>query len=114
MPCTVQRAVTHTRHNEIRETLAKLTNDVRRDVEIEPKFQALKGESFVNNSTTTEDEAQVDIKANGLCGSRFSRAFFIKIFNPHAKTSQKLHKDAYNYHKLLKMLSDALSQLQKY
>ena len=36
-------------------------------------------------------------------GSRFSRAFFdLKIFNPHAKTSRKLHKDAYKYHKTLK------------
>ena len=74
-------------------------NEVCHDVEIEPKLQPLQGESFVNNSTTTEDEARLDIKANGLWGSRFSRAFFdVKIFNPHAKTSRKLHKDAYKYH----------------
>ena len=64
MPCTVQRAVTHTRHNVIRETFAKLMNEVCHDVEIESKFQTLKGKSFVNNSTTTEDEAQLDIRAN--------------------------------------------------
>ena len=52
--------------------------------------------SFVNNSATTEDEARLDIKANGLWGSRFSRAFF------DAKTSRKLHKDSYKYHETLK------------
>ena len=78
-------------------------NEVCHDVEIEPKPQPLQGESFVNNSTTTEDEARLDIKANGLWGSRFSRVFFyVKIFNPHAKTSRKLHKDAYKYHETLK------------
>ena len=82
---------------------ANLMNEVCHDVEIGPKLQPLQGESFVNNSTTTEDEARLDIKANGLWGSRFSRAFFdVKIFNPHAKTSRKLHKDAYKYHETLK------------
>ena len=78
-------------------------NQVCHDVEIEPKLQPLHGESFVNNSTTTEDEARLDIKATWLWGSRFRRAFFdLKIFNPHAKTSRKLHKDAYKYHEMLK------------
>ena len=70
---------------------------------IEPKLQPLLGESFVNSSNTTEDEARLYIKANGLWCSRFSRAFFdLKIFNLHAKTSRKLHKNAYKYHETLK------------
>ena len=78
-------------------------NEVCHDFEIEPKLQPYQGESFVNNSTTSEDEARLDIKANGLWGSRFTRAFFdVKIFNPHAKTSRKLHKDIYKYHETLK------------
>ena len=94
---------THIRHNEIRDIFANLMNELCHDVEIEPKLQPLQGESFVNNSTTTEDEARLDIKAKGLWGSRFSRAFFdVKFFNPHAKTSRKLQKDAYKYHKTLK------------
>ena len=77
-------------------------NEVCRDIEIEPKLLPLQGESFVNNSSTTEDEARLDIRANRLWGSRFSRAFFVvKNINPHAKTSQKLHKDAYKYHETL-------------
>ena len=86
MRFTVQRVVTHIRHNEVRDTFADLMNEVCHDVQIEPKLQPLQGESFVNNSTTTEDEARLDIKANRIWGSRFSRAFFdVKIFKPHAK-----------------------------
>ena len=89
-------------YNEIRETSAKLMNEVCQDVQIEPKLQPLQGEGFVDNSTTAEDEAQLDIIANELWGSRFSRAFFdVKNFNPHARTSRKLHKDAYKYHEML-------------
>ena len=86
---------THIRHNEIRDTFANLMNEVCHDVEIEPKLQPLQGESFVNISTTTEDEARLDIKANGLWGSRFSRAFFdAKIFNPmpkHRENCRRMH-----------------------
>ena len=43
---------THMRLNEIRDTFATLMSEVCFDVEIEPNFQSLQGESFVNNSTT--------------------------------------------------------------
>ena len=78
-------------------------NELCHDVEVEPKHQSLQNESFVNNSTTTEGEARLDIQANGLWGSRSSRAFFdVKSFNRHVKTSRKLHEDVYNYHETLK------------
>ena len=69
-------------------------SDVCFDIEIEPKLQSLQGEKFVNNSTTTDEDARLDVKTNGLWGSRFSRTFFdVKIFNPHAKTSRRLLKE---------------------
>ena len=96
MRYTVQRALTRIRHNEIRDTFGNLMNEVSRDVEIEPKLQPLQRESLINNSTTTEDEARLDIKANRLWDLRLSRSFFdVKIFKLHAKQSRKLHKDAY-------------------
>ena len=86
---------TNIRQNEIRDTFANLMNEVCNDVEIEPQLQPLQGGSFVNNSTTTEDEARLDFKANGLRGSQFSRAFFdVKVFNPkpkHRKNCIKTH-----------------------
>ena len=70
----------------------KIMNQVCHDVEIEPKPGAFQGKTFVNNSTTTEDEAQLDIKANELWGFRFSRAFFeVKNFHSHAENCIKTH-----------------------
>ena len=91
-------------NNEIRETFATLMSEVCFDVEIEPKLQLLQGERFVNNSTITDEDARLDIKANGLWGSRSSRTFCdVKVFNPHAKTSRRLPKDAYNFHESQKL-----------
>ena len=91
------------RHNEIRDTVVTLMSKVCFDVEIEPKLQSLQGESFINCSTPTDEDARLDVKTNGLWGSRFSRIFFdVKVFNPHTKTSRRLLKDAYKNHKPLK------------
>ena len=95
---------THLRH-KICDTFATLLDEVRHDVEIEPKLQSLEGESFHNKTTTTEENARLDSKANGLWGSRFSRTFFdVKIFNPRAKSCPKTIADAYKYHESVKTL----------
>ena len=94
---------THLRNNKIREMFANLMDDVCHDVQIEPNHQSLDGEVFSSNSTTTDDDAQLDIKGNGLWCSRFNRTFFdVKIFNPHAKSCPKTIKDAYKYHESIK------------
>ena len=94
---------THLRHNEIRDVFANLMDDVCHDVQIEPKLQSLDGEIFSSNSTTTDDEARLDINANNLWGYRFNRTFFdVKIFKPHAKSCPKTMKDAYNYYESIK------------
>ena len=81
------------RHDEIRDTFADIMKDVCFDIEIEPKLQSLEGESFESKTTTTEDDARLDIKANGLWESRFSRTFFdVKIFNPSRNLVQKQSK----------------------
>ena len=53
-----------------------LLNEVFNDVEIELCFQILQGETFANRSTTTDDDARLDIKAIGFLDSSFSRTFF--------------------------------------
>ena len=93
------------RHDEMRDNFAELMRDVCYDVEIEPKLQTLEGESFERKTTSTEDEARLDIKASGLWESRFCRTFFdVKVFNPHATSCPKTIKDAYKYHESLKKL----------
>ena len=65
----------------------------------------LEGESFVHKTTTIEDEARLDIKANGLWDSRFCRTFFdVKIFNPLPKTRPKNVNEAYKFHESQKKL----------
>ena len=66
---------TRLRHNENRDTCATLVDEVCHDVEIEPKLQSLEGERFHNKTTTTEDDARLDIKEKGLWEGRFSRTF---------------------------------------
>ena len=92
----------HVRHNEIRDTFEKLLDEICFDVEIEPTLQPRQGETFSKKSTSYEDDARLDIKANGLWESHFNKTYNdVKIFNPFAKTSPKYTKyidDAYNFH----------------
>ena len=82
---------TQMRHGEIRNIFAAIMKEVCFDVEIEPKLRPLERESFVHKTTSTEDEARVDNKANGLWDSRFCRTFFnVMFFNTLAKSCRSL------------------------
>ena len=61
------------RHNELRDSIAILLGDVCHDFEIEPHLQPLQEESFALKSTTTDGDARLDTKANGLWESRFNK-----------------------------------------
>ena len=77
---------THMRYKELRDSFANLLSDVCHDVEIEPHLQPLQGETFALKPTTTDDDARLDIKANGLWESRYNKTYFdVKIFNPLVK-----------------------------
>ena len=96
---------THLKHKEIRDTYATLPDELCHDVEIELKLQSLEGENLHNKTTTIEDDARLDIKANGLWGGRFRRTFFdVKIFNPYANSCPKTISDIYKYHESVKTL----------
>ena len=71
------------RHNEIRDTVAKILDDVCIDVNVEPTLIPLTGESL-NNRTNKANEARLDVSANGFW-TRGDKAFFdVRIFNPFA------------------------------
>ena len=53
---------THNRHNDTRVSFVNLLIEVCDDVEVEPCLQTLQGETFANRSTTTDDDARLDIK----------------------------------------------------
>ena len=74
------------RHNEIRDLTAGFLKEVCKDVKVEPKLQALSGETFNLKSTIIDDDARLDISARNFW-SQGSKAYFdIRIFNPTAKT----------------------------
>ena len=96
---------THIRHNDIRDSFANLLDEVCDNVEIEPCLQPLQGETFANRSTTTDDDARLDIKANGLWESRYSKTYFdVKVFNPYARTCSRNIPDSYRQHESSKKL----------
>ena len=102
----VQGGYTHIRHNDIRDSFANLLNEVCDDFEVEPCLQSLEGETFANRTTTIDDDARLDIKANSFFDSRFSRTFFdVKVFNPYAKSCPRsIPEDSYKYHESIKKL----------
>ena len=86
-------------------TLANLLNEVCDDIEVEPCLQTLQGETFANRTTTIDDDARLDITANGFFDSGFSRTFFdVKVFNPFAISCPRSLPDSYNYHESIKKL----------
>ena len=80
----MQRAVTHIKHKETRDTFANLMNEFCHDIDIEPKLQPLQTESFVNISTTTEDKARLDLQTDS---GVHSLAALSLMFKPNAKTA---------------------------
>ena len=73
-PCgqnfTLQNALYYAKSGyryEIRDNFAKIIYDVC-FFEVEPTLQLLHGKSFIHKTTSTDEKAQIDIKANGLWG----------------------------------------------
>ena len=73
------------RCNEIRGISTKLLTEVFPNVGIEPGLQPLSGETLVMCTANRQDEARLDIRAQGFWGKRWQDAFFdVRVFNPHA------------------------------
>jgi len=82
------------RHNEIRDILAKLLDEVCRDVDIEPALLPLTGENF-NKTSNSTNEARLDVSARNFW-NRGERAFFdVRVVNPFAQRhkQQKLENN---------------------
>ena len=71
------------RHNELRDNIAQLMDEVCKDVCIEPELQPLTNEGLVGRTANREDGARLDIAATGFWGNGMQRAFFdVWVFNP--------------------------------
>ena len=78
----------HKRHDRIRDTLAKLVDEVAYDVRIEPALEPLTGETLPRTASR-EDEARLDIAARGFWQESAMAFFDVRVFNPFAKTHSK-------------------------
>ena len=73
------------RHNELRDNIAEMLEEVNSDVKVEPTLQPLSGEEIKGNQS---DEARSDISARGFW-IRGQRAFFdIRVFDRNAQRYQ--------------------------
>ena len=90
MQC-VNGGFVHKRHDQIRDMMGKLLNEVAYDVRIEPPLEGLTGEQL-QNSANKDTEARLDVAARGFWQDGAMAFFDVRVFNPFAKThiNQKL------------------------
>ena len=81
----------HKRHDQIRDMVGQLLNEVAYDVRIEPPLEGLSGEQLPT-SANRETEARLDVAARGFWQDGAMAFFDIRVFNPFAKAhiNQKL------------------------
>ena len=84
MQCT-NGGFIHKRHDKIRNTIAKLLDEVCHDVRIEPPLQPLSGE-VLPPTANTDDEARLDVSARDFWFDGGLAFFDVRVFNPFAKT----------------------------
>ena len=71
------------RHNDLRDSLTDLLNEVCTEVTKEPHLQPLSGERL-RPSANVEDEARVDIRAHGFWNECQDAFFDVRVFYPCA------------------------------
>ena len=72
------------RHNELRDITAKLLYEVCKDVQVEPMLNKLTGEEFKLRTANCQDEARLDISANGFWVKGEKTFVDILVFDPNA------------------------------
>ena len=65
--------------------------EVCHNVCVEPHLQPLLGESLTHSTANAEDDAYLDISAQGFWGNWHQQAFIdVRVFNPNAQTYREL------------------------
>lgn len=69
--------------------MADLLTEVCHDVSVEPTLQSRSGEYLPLPSTSTEQDARLDVAASGFFGGRWEKAFFdVGVFSPLTNSNQ--------------------------
>ena len=80
------------RHTEVHDLTANLLSEVCNNVVIEPHLQPLSSETLQYKTANRDDNARLDIAANGFWRGQFERSYFdVRIFNPNTPSNQPLH-----------------------
>ena len=74
------------RHNGLRNITADMLAKVCHNVSAELHLQPLNGEEMIHSTAIREDNARLDVKANGFWGDNFHTTFF----NPHAPSNKAI------------------------
>ena len=77
------------RHNEIRDMSANLLREVCPNTCTKPGLQPLNSETFQLRTANTDNEARVDIRAEGFWTSAQVAFFDIRVFHPSAPSYRK-------------------------
>ena len=93
------------RHNEIHDLTAELLTQVCHNVCLKPSLQKLNNEHFQLQTAITDDNARLDISADGFW-ERSERVFF-DVFNPFPSTNLK-HQLGSCYHLLRLKRGDSM------
>ena len=76
------------RHEKIRDITAQRLTEVCFNVGVEPHLQTLTSKAFTERTANTEDNARLDIKAQGFWGSKRKITFFdVRVFNPYVSSN---------------------------
>ena len=75
----------HRRHDDLRNVIAKLLDEVSVEVSIEPPLVPLTGEVLHANANKS-DEARLDIATRGFWQNYEMEFFDVRVFNPFAKS----------------------------
>ena len=89
------------RHIEIRDLTANLLTEVCSVVYIEPHLQPTTPNQLSGATANSQDEASLNVFANGVWGGRFEKTYFdVQVFNPHAPSNKNQTPSAcYRKHK---------------
>jgi hypothetical protein len=72
------------RHNEVRDTTAKLLEEVCKNVSVVPVLLPLNGEQFANKTANSSNEARLDVSANGFWVKGQKVFIDVRVFDPNA------------------------------
>ena len=89
------------RYNELRNITASMLSQVCPNVSVEPHLQPLNGEERTHTTAVREENARLDVKANGFWGDNFHITFFnVHVYNPHTPSNRTINPSSmYQKHK---------------